>query len=169
MKYGNQAIQATEAWISDNGLMDYGGAKLSDFLNYIGISYKSYYRWMDEYPEFKAAIERGKAEFKARLTTDIAASLAMAAKGYEREEPEEEFKPNPKDPNKAIQTKFKKKTVYYQPNVGAAIFLLTNLDPEHYRNRQSAEITGRDGTPIVIQVETKEQKELMERIANEQV
>lgn len=139
MKYGNQAINATEAWISDNGLMDYGGAKLSDFLNHIGISYKSYYRWMDEYPEFKAAIERGKAEFKARLTTDIAASLAMAAKGYEREETEKEFKPNPKDPNKAIQTKFKKKTVYYQPNVGAAIFLLTNLDPEHYQNKQNGE------------------------------
>ena len=38
-----------------------------------------------------------------------------------------------------IKTKFKKKTVYYQPNVGAAIFLLTNLDPEHYQNKQNGE------------------------------
>ncbi len=140
MKLTNKIIQQTEEWISANGLMDYGGAKLGEFIKTIGISYKSYYRWMGDYPEFKAAIESGKAEFKARLTTDLAASLAMVAKGYEREETEKEFKPNPKNPKEPIQTKFKKKKVWYQPNVGAAIFLLTNLDPEHYQNKQNGEI-----------------------------
>ena len=139
MKWGVQVVQRTEEWISENGLMEYGGARLLDFLKAIDINSRCYYRWLNEKPEFAAAIERGKAELKARLNADIAASLAMAAKGYEREETEKEFKPNPKDPNKAIQTKFKKKTVYYQPNVGAAIFLLTNLDPEHYQNKQNGE------------------------------
>lgn len=139
MKWGTQVVQRTEEWISENGLMEYGGARLLDFLKAIDINSRCYYRWLNEKPEFADAIEKGKAEFKARLTTDIAASLAMAAKGYEREETEKEFKPNPKDPAKAIQTKFKKKTVYYQPNVGAAIFLLTNLDPEHYQNKQNGD------------------------------
>ena len=31
--------------------------------------------------------------------------------------------------------------VVVPPNVGAAIFLLTNLDPEHYQNRQQSNIT----------------------------
>ena len=28
----------------------------------------------------------------------------------------------------------------FEPNVGAAIFLITNLDPEHYQNRQNSNI-----------------------------
>ena len=40
----------------------------------------------------------------------------------------------------------KKKKVFYQPNVGAAIFLITNLDPEHYQNRQSNNLTLKDDT-----------------------
>lgn len=140
MKWGTQVIQKTEEWISENGLMEHGGAKLYDFIKAIDVNDKTYRRWLDEKPEFKDAIDKGKAEFKSRLTTDLVASLAMVAKGYEREETEKEFKPDPKNPEKPRQTKFKKKTVYYQPNVGAAIFLLTNLDPEHYQNRQKGDI-----------------------------
>ncbi len=139
MKWGSQVIQKTTEWISENGLMEYGGARLLDFIRAIDVNDKTYRRWLDEKPEFKEAIEAGKAEFKARLTTDLAASLAMVAKGYEREETEKEFKPDPKNPEKPIQTKFKKKKIWYQPNVGAAIFLLTNLDPEHYQNKQSGD------------------------------
>ena len=64
----------------------------------------------------------------------------MVAKGYEREETETEYRPNPANPNQPIITKLKKKKVFYQPNVGAGIFLLTNLDPEHYQNRQNSNI-----------------------------
>ena len=145
MKWGSQVIQKTEEWISENGLMEYGGARLSDFIRAIDVNDKTYRRWLDEKPEFKDAIDKGKAEFKARLTTDLAASLAMVAKGYEREETEKEFKPDPKNPEKPIQTKFKKKKVWYQPNVGAAIFLLTNLDPENYQNRRSGDFIIRTG------------------------
>ena len=38
-------------------------------------------------------------------------------------------------------TKMVKKKIVIQPNVGAAIFLLTNLDPEHYQNSQKSDIT----------------------------
>lgn len=142
MKWGSQVIQKTEEWISENGLMEYGGARLSDFIKALDVNDKTYRRWLDdpEKPEFKEAIEKGKAEFKARLTTDLAASLAMVAKGYEREETEKEFKPDPKNPDKPIQTKFKKKKVWFQPNVGAAIFLLTNLAPETYQQRQNGNL-----------------------------
>ena len=34
----------------------------------------------------------------------------------------------------------KRKKIHVQPNIGAAIFLLTNLDPEHYQNRQRNDI-----------------------------
>ena len=37
--------------------------------------------------------------------------------------------------------KMVKNKIVIQPNMGAAIFLLTNLDPEHYQNRQKSDIT----------------------------
>ena len=48
--------------------------------------------------------------------------------------------PNPNGSNSPIIRKMKKKHVHYQPNVAAAIFLLTNLDPEHYQNRQRSDM-----------------------------
>jgi len=144
MKFNAGVVRNTEEWITENGLIDNGGAKLCDFLKFIGIDKRCFYRWMKDKPEFKDAVENGKAEFKSRLKTDLVASLAKVAKGYEVEEVEREFKPNPQDPNKPIQTKLKKKKVNYQPNVGAAIFLLTNLDPENWQNRQKGDFIIRD-------------------------
>ena len=37
--------------------------------------------------------------------------------------------------------KMKRKKIHVQPNIGAAIFLLTNLAPEHYQNRLRNDIT----------------------------
>jgi hypothetical protein len=38
--------------------------------------------------------------------------------------------------DKGVKTKEVRKTVHYPPDTGAAIFLLTNLDPEHWKNRR---------------------------------
>lgn len=82
----------------------------------------------------------------------------MTAKGYEREETETEYVPNPKDPSKPTIKKLKKSTKHYQPNVGAAIFLLTNLDPEHYQNRQRTDVSVKkdEEKPMTIEEINKE-------------
>lgn len=137
-KYNAVKIAECEEWVRKHGLMDYGGAMLKEFCSEMGIDDKTYYKWMRVKEEFKESINRAKEAFKSQLTHDLSISLAEAAKGYEREETEIEYTPNAS--GSPTIRKMKKKQVHYQPNVAAAIFLLTNLDPEHYQNKQRNDI-----------------------------
>ena len=146
MKKSASLFRRAEQWIKEHGLIDYGGGQLQDFCKELGINDKTYRRWLVEEEDFKQAIERAKEFYKQSLTHELHETLSMVATGYEREETETEYRPNPKDPNKPTITKMKKKKVFYQPNVGAAIFLITNLDPAHYQNKQNNSVTLRDDT-----------------------
>lgn len=139
-KYSSAKVAQCEEWIKQHGLMEYGGAMLKDFCKEMDIDDKTYYKWMQVKDDFKEAVNRAKEIFKSRLTHDLTVSLAEAAKGYEREETETEFIPNPNGDGAPVIRKMKRKKVHYQPNVAAAIFLLTNLDPEHYQNRQRSDM-----------------------------
>ena len=149
-KYNQKLVAEIEAWISEYGLMDYGGKKMKDFLAAFHIDYNSYKKWKQIHPEFEDAIERAKLAFKNNLSRDLAITLADVAKGYTRDEEDEyvEYRPStqktddgkPAPPKIVKMTKSKRKK-YFKPDVGAAIFLLTNLDPEHYQNRQRSDLT----------------------------
>lgn len=139
-KYSAAKVAQCEEWVKQHGLMEYGGAMLKEFCEEMDIDNKTYYKWMQVKDEFREAINRAKEHFKSKLTHELTVSLAEAAKGYEREETETEYIPNPNGSNSPIIRKMKKKHVHYQPNVAAAIFLLINLDPEHYQNRQRSDM-----------------------------
>lgn len=141
MKKSASLFQRAEEWISRHGLIEYGGAQLQDFCKELGINDKTYRRWLNEEDGFKKAIEKGREVFRLNLAHDLHETLAKVAKGSEHEETTTEYRPNPKNPDKPTITKMVKKKIVIQPNVGAAIFLLTNLDPEHYQNRQKSDIT----------------------------
>ena len=141
MKKSSSLFQRAEEWISEHGLIEYGGAQLQDFCKELGINDKTYRRWLEEEDDFKKAIEKGREIFRLSLAHDLHETLAKVAKGSEHEETITEYRPNPKNPDKPTITKMIKKKTVIQPNVGAAIFLLTNLDPEHYQNRQKSDIT----------------------------
>lgn len=140
-KYNAAKIEECEAWVASHGLIEYGGAKLKEFVREMGIDEKTYRLWMRDKPPFKEAINRAKDVFKQNLTHDLAISLAQAAKGYEHEEVEQEFRVGAE--GQPTPFKLKKKKVHVQPNIGAAIFLLTNLDPDHYQNRQHSDVNFR--------------------------
>ena len=91
-KYNAAKIEECEAWVAAHGLIDYGGAKLKEFVREMGIDEKTYRLWMKGKPQFKEVIERAKEVFKQNLTHDLAISLSKAAKGYEHEETEQEFR-----------------------------------------------------------------------------
>lgn len=146
MKYTAELLNQAEKWVKEHGLIDYGGGQLQDFCAALGINDKTYRRWLVEKDDFKQTIDKAKEFYKQSLTHKLHETLSMVATGYDKEETETEYRPNPKDPNKPTITKMKKKKVFYQPNVGAAIFLITNLDPEHYQNRQSNNLTLKDDT-----------------------
>lgn len=151
-KYKKEYDDMAFAYVSANGLMDFGGANLKDFVSHLGVDDTTIRRWTSRHPSFKEAIERGKAVFKKNLTQELHISLAMAAKGYEHEEVEQLFRVGNNGEPKPHQMRKTRK--YYKPDIGAAIFLLTNLDPEHYQNRQRADIAlkpAQDGEEMTIE------------------
>lgn len=141
-KYNQRKIKECEEWISEHGLMEYGGALMKDFCRHMDIDYKTYKTWLAR-EEFREAVERGRQAFKSRLTFELSVSLAQAAKGseYTKTKKHKEYRPN-QDGTRGQLVKMveDEEKVVVPPNVGAAIFLLTNLDPERYQNRQKSDI-----------------------------
>ena len=135
-KYNKDMLQACADWVRENGLMDYGGATLTDFCNAMGIDNKTYYAWMGK-TEFSEAIKKAKEAFRDSLEKDIVKSLANAAKGYEYTQTVTEFTDVNGQPRIKKQVK---RNIRIEPNVGAAIFLLTNIAPERWKNRQSKDV-----------------------------
>lgn len=144
-KYSTKKCEEVEEWISKHGLIEYGGAKLKDYCEQMGINEKSHRNWKKQYREYSEAIDRGKETFKATHTRKLFGTLMEAATGYEKTVTDEttEYRPDPANPENAIIRKQvrNKKTIHVQPNVVAAIFLLCNLDPEHFKNRQQNDIS----------------------------
>ena len=149
-KYNEKFKEEIIAFVREYGLMDYGGVGLLNFCEHFKIDNKTFYRWVKTKPAFKKALDEAKEEFKKNLSHELVTSLAMAAKGYEREETEVEYVPSKDDDSKPVIKRQKRKTVHYQPNVGAAIFLLTNIDPEHYQNKQRMDVGGKLDSKIEI-------------------
>lgn len=146
-KYNKQMVQACADWVRENGLIDFGGATLTDFCKAMGIDDMSYYNWMKR-AEFSEAIKNAKEAFRESLEKDIVKSLANAAKGYEYDQVTTEYTDVNGKPRIKKQVK---KNVRVEPNVGAAIFLLTNLAPERWKNRQQQEVKVSDVKPMTMQ------------------
>ena len=145
-KYTKDMIKACADWVRENGLIDYGGATLTDFCNAMRIDNKTYYAWMNK-TEFSEAIKKAKGSFRDSLEKDIVKSLAKAAKGYEYEQYTTEYTDVNGKPKIKKQVK---KNIRVEPNVGAAIFLLTNIAPERWKNRQNQEVNISNEKPITV-------------------
>lgn len=145
MKYKASLVEFAEQWVSEHGLIDFGGAKLKDFLIALGIEQRAHYRWLKTYPEYTEAIERGREKYKMEHTHTLFKTLMQTAIGGEKEVIDEttEYRPNPDDENKPkiIRLVKHKHKIFQRPDVGAAIFLLTNLDPEHWQNKMRNDVS----------------------------
>lgn len=141
-KYNKKMRTEIAAWVATYGLMDYGGAKKGQLVEHFGIDPTTFDEWMKK-PEFKEAIEKAKDKFKASKAHDLVLTLMQSATGftYDKEKEHKEFRPNADGSQGRLTKKVvDKEKGYVPPNVGAAIFLLTNLDPEHFQNRQKNDI-----------------------------
>lgn len=142
-------VQACADWVRKNGLIDFGGATLTDFCKAMGIEDQTYYRWLDKV-EFVEAIKKAKILFRDSLEKDIVKSLANAAKGYEYEQYTTEYTDVNGKPKIKKQVK---KNIRVEPNVGAAIFLLTNIAPDRWKNKQDSTVSVKeDNEPIQIEI-----------------
>lgn len=148
-KYNKDMVQACADWVRENGLMDYGGATLTDFCNAMSIDDQTYYRWLCKV-EFAEAIKKAKEAFRSNLEKDIVKSLANSAKGYEYEQYTTEYTDVNGKPKIKKQVK---KNIRVEPNVGAAIFLLTNIAPDRWKNKQDSNVSVKENSePIQIEI-----------------
>lgn len=137
MKLTKEKIAECAEWVAENGLGEYGGATLKEFSAHFGIDRQSYYNWTKN-SAFSAAIKKAKQTYKDNLEKDIVTSLARAAKGYTYDKTKTELGTD-KNGNVVIKKKTSER-VEVQPNVGAAVFLLTNIAGEKWKNKQNTEV-----------------------------
>lgn len=143
-KYSKIMIKRCAEWVIENGLIDYGGAKMIEFCRFFHIDDMTYYRWMKK-SEFSEAIKKAKDKYKENISKDVFISMAKSAMGYNYTQTTTEYVDVNGKPKIKKQTKIEK---HVEPNVTACIFLLKNLDPEHFKDIQRQEITGKDGESV---------------------
>lgn len=148
MKYNTTLAYKMGEWVAAHGLIEYGGAPLHSFLDTFKIDQRTYYRWLRDNAEFAETLQNAKERYKANLSVKLVDSLARAAQGYEAETTRTEYVSDRE--GKPVISKQIKERKPVPPNVGAAIFLLTNLSTE-WKNRQTNELTGAGGGDLFTQ------------------
>lgn len=156
MKLNADLIKRMAAWVEENGLFpEPCGASLREFCKTFGIDDASYRRWMQR-ADFADALARARAKFRTRTVHEVENAIIAAAKGVNYEKTRQEGKQVPKvvktyDPVtgklvreettfEMIATKAVKERVYYPPDVRAAQFVLTNLAPDKWKDRQDKNV-----------------------------
>lgn len=132
----------------------------------VKISKSTLYRWMSEYPDFAQAIEDAKDERAQILVVAAKKSLRRKIEGYDVTETRVVTVPHKekdKDGKTVEKPRIKEQITtkkHIQPDTAAIIFTLTNGDPEHWRNRQTTELVGRNGKDLFSD-KTDEELEMM--------
>ncbi|GFI01089.1 phBC6A51 family helix-turn-helix protein [Muribaculum sp. NM65_B17] len=134
------------------GLVKSDTYTIAEICRQVGITPKTYHQWVNDYPDFADAIEQAKEERMQFFVQEAKKSLLKKIQGYEVTETKvvtipgkkKDERGNPK-PEIKEQTTTKK---HIQADTAAIIFTLTNGDPDHWRNRQSTEVTGKDGKDL---------------------
>lgn len=134
------------------GLVTSDTYTIAEICRQVGITPKTYHQWVNDYPDFADAIEQAKEERMQFFVQEAKKSLLKKIQGYEVTETKvvtipgkkKDERGNPK-PEIKEQTTTKK---HIQADTAAIIFTLTNGDPDHWRNRQSTEVTGKDGKDL---------------------
>lgn len=144
----------------------------ADILNYIikgysqkeackkvGIAEQTFYRWCDEDSEFREQVR--SAQDEARISkADVRAveqSLLDIARGFEYEEVKTEYESREVIDEQTGKKEFKpvikkqvRTTKRFAPNIEAIKFLLTNRDPQNWKNRIDTTQMGSIATDLTI-------------------
>lgn len=133
IKLNDDLINDIMRWVCENGLKVNGGATIASLCRHFGISEMTFGRWMQK-KAFADAINSARQYFADNLEHELVASLAKSAKGYAYVKRKTEYISD-KNGNPAIK-KQTTEDIDVPPNIGAAIFLLTNVAPERWQNKQ---------------------------------
>lgn len=173
MKLTAEMISRAELWVEQNGLYPQRcGAPIKDFCKAMGITERSYNNW-SKISGFSEALTRAREKFTARTITDVSNALIKAAKGVDFTRVKEEARADKvveydaktskkvKEYMGELKTvKASRETFYYPPDTKAAIFVLTNMQPDNWKDKQQKEVTMPE--PIIKVVHSEEEKQELE-------
>lgn len=126
---------------------------IPEICRHVGISESTFFEWQANKSEFSEAVKNARNHFADTLAKEATRSLRKLVSGYDYTETTTESTDTGKtDENGKKILKVKKhvtRTKHVEPNTAAIIFTLTNTDSEHWKNRTTAEMTGKNGTPLI--------------------
>lgn len=124
-------------WVCVNGLVDDYGATKKSLCDAIAISDETLRRWENGNGELNVAlmesIKNAKKIFRLNRNKAVVNSLFKRATGYTARRTKTEMKPKNGQPQIAKQIV---EEYDVPPDTGAAIFILTNTDPDNWKNKQ---------------------------------
>lgn len=133
---------------------------IAEICQQCGITPSTFHQWQNDYEEFAQAIQDAKDERMQFFVSEAKKSLLKKIQGYtvqekhttmvDSKEKDANGKPKPKIKEQKIVDK------HFQPDTAAIIFTLTNGDPESWKNKQSTEVTGKDGKDLFGQLSDDE-------------
>lgn len=134
------------------GLVKSDTYTIAEICRQVEITPKTYHKWLNDYPDFADAIEQARTERMQMMVIEAKKSLMKKIQGYDVTETKVVTVPGKEKTKdgkpKGIIKEQTTTTKHIQADTAAIIFTLTNGDPEHWRNRQSTEVTGKDGKDL---------------------
>lgn len=119
----------------------------SEICSFAGISESTYYEWQANKPEFSEAVTRARERFNEIIVKEAKESLRKLVNGYEVDEKKTVYIDDKQGrPKIKEQVTIKK---HIQPNPHSVQFVLTNKTGGEYKNYQTNELTGKDGKPLI--------------------
>jgi hypothetical protein len=114
------------------------GATDAEMADFFGVDERTINRWKSDHPEFCQSLKAGKLEADA----NVANRLYQRAMGYSHAAVKIAVSPT----GEHHQVPY---TEHYAPDTTAAIFWLKNRRPDQWREKQTHEMTGAGGAPLV--------------------
>lgn len=160
MKLTKEMIDRIQAWVELNGLYPQPcGATVQSLCQECGFSDESFRRWSQKV-EFVEMLNQARAKFAATVEVKIVNALIRSAIGVDYtkniseavaqkvvEYDEKGKKRKEYTTATLVPKKAKQENIYYPPNVEAAKFVLSNINPASWRLKQEVTHTG-GPTPI---------------------
>lgn len=155
MKLTKEMIDRAATWVEKNGLYPQPcGASVKMFCTAMGISFPTYQRW-EQNVNFVSALSRAREVFRQTSVREVSNALIKAAKGVDFTKEKSEYRAqvvkeyDPKTgkkvkeytTDKGVKVKEYRETYYYPPDVAAAKYVLNNMDPEHWKDKQDTSVS----------------------------
>ena len=151
----NVGSKRREEWESDQRLLDYIGLLAYEYPKKVvakkmGITYKTLLAWERQSELIAAALTTTKESF----CRELEGSLKRRARGYEYEETKTIVLGDARRGSSVIENqqtvKIEKVKKSLPADVTAAVFLLTNLDPDKWKNRRNNDTVVTGAVPVIL-------------------